>query len=177
VSALWRGREPALHAAPAAVRVLHPMRTAHLDAVMAIEASAYAFPWSRGNFIDSLAAGHPAQVLCAAEGEMLGYFVAMQGVDEMHLLNITVAPGVQGRGHARWLIDALIALCHENRAHSLWLEVRASNARARAMYERLGFVQVGLRKGYYPAPAGRREDAAVMSRQLDAAAEASNALE
>ncbi|MEP7101873.1 MAG: ribosomal protein S18-alanine N-acetyltransferase [Burkholderiales bacterium] len=144
------------------------MTVAQVDAVMAIEAAAYAFPWSRGNFIDSLAAGYPARVLHGARGELLGYFVAMGGVDEMHLLNITVAPAMQGRGHARTLIDALIVLCQEHRARELWLEVRASNAKARAMYEHLGFAQVGVRKGYYPAPFARREDAVVMSLKLGA---------
>ena len=152
-----------------AASALLPMTVAQLDAVMAIEAAAYAFPWSRGNFIDSLAAGYPAHVLHGARGEVLGYFVAMEGVDEMHLLNITVAPAVQGHGHARTLIDALIALCHRHKARELWLEVRVSNERARAMYLHLGFAQVGVRKGYYPAPSSRREDAVVMSLQFDAA--------
>jgi len=156
MSAQWRDRTPALR----------PMTTAHLDAVMAIEVAAYPFPWTRGNFIDSLAAGYSARVLHGERGELLGYFVAMPGVDEMHLLNITVAPAAQGRGHARVLFDALLALCHAQPARSLWLEVRASNAKARAMYAHLGFAQVGVRKGYYPAPFGRREDAAVMSLQI-----------
>ena len=160
-----------------AARVLLPMGAAQLDAVMAIEVSAYAFPWSRGNFVDSLAAGYPASVLQGADGAMLGYFVAMNGVAEMHLLNITVAPDVQGRGHARFLIDALIALARVNGARELWLEVRAGNVRARGIYERLGFAEVGVRKGYYPAPLGRREDAVVMSMAFDAVApEAGDAL-
>jgi ribosomal-protein-alanine N-acetyltransferase len=159
-------------------RVLVPMAAGRLDAVLAIEASAYAFPWSRGNFIDSLAAGYPSQVLLDSRGEMLGYLIAMHGVDETHLLNITVAPPVQGQGHARFMIDALTAMCVEQRSRKLWLEVRESNAHARAMYEHMGFVRVGRRKGYYPAPLGRREDAVVMSLQLDDAhAKVSDALE
>ena len=156
MSAQWKETSPALL----------PMTTAQVAAVMAIEVAAYDFPWTRGNFIDSLAAGHPARVLQGARGELLGYFVAMGGVDEMHLLNITVAPSVQGRGHARTLIDALVALCRTRAARELWLEVRASNEHARSMYAHLGFTQVGLRKGYYPAPLKRREDAVVMSLKL-----------
>lgn len=159
-------------------RALVPMSRAHLDAVMAIEAAAYAFPWTRGNFIDSLVAGYPARVLFGAQRQLLGYFIAMPGVDEMHLLNISVAPAEQGRGHARSMIDALILLCQEHAARELWLEVRQSNERARAMYLRLGFTAVGLRKGYYPAPFSRREDAVVMSLKIGAAArEANDALE
>ena len=166
MSARWRD-DDARAARPDGAPVLLPMTTALLDAVMAIEVAAYAFPWTRGNFVDSLAAGHPTQVLLDARGTMLGYFVAMTGVDEMHLLNITVAPAVQGRGHARVLMDALIALCRAQHARELWLEVRESNAHARAMYVHLGFVQVGVRKGYYPAPLGRREDAVVMGLKFE----------
>ena len=168
MSALWRGRESPLDASPNG-RALQPMSTAHLDAVLAIEAAAYAFPWNRGNFIDSLAAGHPAWLLTDGGGAVLGYFIAMFGVDELHLLNITVAPAVQGRGHARRLIEALVGLARERRARQLWLEVRETNGRARAMYGRLGFAQVGVRKNYYPAGFGRREDAVVMSLQIDPA--------
>ncbi|MBC8055596.1 MAG: ribosomal protein S18-alanine N-acetyltransferase [Rhizobiales bacterium] len=157
MSAQWRDDAP----------TLLPMTAAQVDAVMAIEVAAYPFPWSRGNFIDSIAAGYPALVLQGPRGELLGYFVAMRGAGEMHLLNITVAPALQGRGHARTLIDALLVLCREHRARDLWLEVRASNDRARAMYAHLGFAQVGVRKGYYPAPFARREDAVVMSLKFD----------
>ncbi|MEP7298593.1 MAG: ribosomal protein S18-alanine N-acetyltransferase [Burkholderiales bacterium] len=161
MSAQWRG-------VPAGgdAQTLLPMSAIHLDAVMAIETATYAFPWTRGNFIDSIVAGYAGRVLLDSNGAMLGYFIAMGGVDEMHLLNITVAPAVQGRGHARSMIDALIALCREDRAHELWLEVRQTNAPARAIYAHLGFEQKGVRKGYYPAPLGRREDAVVMSLNL-----------
>jgi [ribosomal protein S18]-alanine N-acetyltransferase len=163
MSAQWRGDDTANEPL-----TLVAMTATHLDALMEIEAAAYAFPWTRGNFIDSIAAGYAARVLLDVRGEMLGYFVAMAGVDEMHLLNITVAPAVQSRGHARWMIAALIARCREQAARALWLEVRQSNARARAIYGRLGFVQQGVRKGYYPAPLGRREDAVVMRLRIGA---------
>jgi ribosomal-protein-alanine N-acetyltransferase len=145
------------------------MTAAHLDAVMAIEVTAYAFPWSRGNFVDSLAAGYVARVLYGGDGEILGYFVAMAGVEEMHLLNITVAPRAQHRGHACYMLDELVAVCRDRGDRQLWLEVRESNARARAIYLRRGFVQVGRRKGYYPAAHGQREDAVVMSLAIEGA--------
>ncbi len=152
-------------------RLLLPMTVQQLDAVLAIELQAYEFPWSRGNFIDSLAAGYHAQVLHGAHGELLGYFIAMEGVDEMHLLNITVAPPAQGAGHARFMLDELCTLSRSRGAGQLWLEVRESNHRARSVYERYGFRHIGRRRGYYPAtrdeahPNGR-EDALVMSRDL-----------
>lgn len=150
-------------------RTLLPMHAAHLDAVMAIEVGAYAFPWSRGNFVDSLAAGYDARVLYDGHGEILGYFVAMAGVDEMHLLNITVAPAAWHQGHALFMLDALADLCRQRGARQLWLEVRESNERARAIYRRHGFAEVGKRKSYYPAAHGRREDAVVMSLAIEGA--------
>jgi ribosomal-protein-alanine N-acetyltransferase len=147
---------------------LEKMMAAHLDEVMVIENQAYPFPWTRGNFIDSLASGYPAQVLFDSDrrGHAIGYFVAMEGVDEMHLLNLTVAPEAQSQGHGRFMLDALVDLCRQRRALQLWLEVRQSNPRARTLYQRYGFRDIGVRRGYYPAAAGRREDALVMS--LDA---------
>ncbi|NKI97216.1 ribosomal protein S18-alanine N-acetyltransferase [Rhizobacter sp. SG703] len=161
-------------------RLLLPLGVTQLDAVLEIERQAYEFPWTHGNFIDSLAAGYVARVIYGERGEMLGYFIAMPGVDEMHLLNLTVAPAFQRQGHARFLLDELVAVCRERRAAQLWLEVRQSNERARALYLRYGFKSIGTRRGYYPAsrathPSGR-EDAAVMSLQVDLA-EGGDALE
>lgn len=145
-----------------------PMRTSDLAAVADLEARAYSHPWSRGNFIDSLAAGYIAELLDSREAGLVGYFVAMPGVDELHLLNITVAPDWQGRGHGSALLDVVQACAAERGLATLWLEVRESNHRARALYCRRGFAEVGLRRAYYPA-AGRREDAVVMSLALAAA--------
>ncbi len=145
---------------------IRAMQLADIGAVHAVEASAYAFPWSRGNFVDSLAAAYPAWVIEGPDGELLGYLVAMRGVEEMHLLNVTVAPRARGRGHARALIEGLLGRCRADGVPQLWLEVRAGNARAQAIYTRLGFVTTGRRRGYYPASFGRREDALVMSLAL-----------
>ena len=145
---------------------LRVMSIGLLDAVLAIEVQAYTFPWTRGNFIDSLAAGYLMRVLQGADGEVLGYFVAMPGFEEMHLLNITVAAAHEGRGHARAMLASLYELCEPYGASALWLEVRESNARARALYLREGFDEAGRRRDYYPAPQGRREDAVLMTRLL-----------
>lgn len=158
------------------------MTAADLDTVQAVEAAAYAHPWSRKHFADSLAAGYAAVMLLgeAAPGELvhppraddrllLGYVIAMLGVDEVHLLNITVAPAHQRQGWARCLLDALVLWSRGERAQRLCLEVRQGNQRARRVYERYGFQQMGLRRAYYPAPSTGREDAVVMGLQLDAA--------
>lgn len=170
----WTGT-PGASGEPYRQPMLRALTVADLDAVVQIEQRAYAFPWSRGNFTDSLAAGYVAQLLVQPDTSTsgvrtaampLGYYFAMPGVDEMHLLNITVAPEHEHRGHARHMLRHLMALSLEGGARSLWLEVRESNQRARRLYERWGFQAVGLRKGYYPAPHGQREHAIVMSLPL-----------
>jgi len=145
---------------------LRAMQFGDLDAVLEVERSAYSFPWTRGNFVDSLAAGYLAEMLVHDIDGLVGYYVAMVGFEEMHLLNLTVAPAQQRRGHARQLLQALEHRCLQQGLPQLWLEVRASNARARQVYLRHGFAEVGLRRDYYPAAKGRREDAIVMSLSL-----------
>jgi len=142
-----------------------PLAEARLDEIVAIEARAYEHPWTRGNFADSLRSGYEAQVLVAG-GTVLGYFVAMKGVDEVHLLNITVAPEHQSQGWGRLILDAIALWARGQGAQWLWLEVRVGNARAQRIYEQHGYRRVGERKGYYPAAGGGREDAIVMSLKL-----------
>jgi ribosomal-protein-alanine N-acetyltransferase len=142
-----------------------------LEAVMKVELSAYEHPWSASSFTDSLSAGYQAQMLVAntpSGPEVLGYFVAMKGVDEVHLLNITVAPAYRGQGWARVMLDALDIWSRGQGAQWLWLEVRVSNTRARHVYESHGFNHVGTRRNYYPAMASKPqgEDALVMSLAL-----------
>jgi ribosomal-protein-alanine N-acetyltransferase len=148
---------------------LESMTAEWFDAVAQVEQIAYEHPWTPGNFVDSLQAGYQMQLLSAGpvtRRELLGYFVAMQGVDEVHLLNITVAPSYQGQGWARLLLDALVLWSRGQGAQCLWLEVRLSNLRALSVYRRYGFSQVGTRRHYYPAAQGQREDAVVMSMAL-----------
>lgn len=142
-----------------------PMVSARLPEVLVIEQSAYDHPWSRTNFRDALSAGYEARLL-SADHTLLGYFVAMKGVDEVHLLNITVAPAFQRQGWARLMLDALAIWARGQCAQWLWLEARTSNLRAMQVYERHGFRRVGQRKAYYPASHGQREDAIVMSLRL-----------
>ena len=137
------------------------MTVGDIDAVMAAEAGAYSHPWSRGNFVDSLSAGYLAEVVTGDGVGLVAYFVAMSGVDELHLLNITVAVPWQGQGHGSALLHAVQGHASALGLGTLWLEVRQSNLRARALYRRRGYSEVGLRKGYYPA-ATQREDAVVM---------------
>ncbi len=142
-----------------------PLSTAWFADVLRVENAAYVHPWVEGNFVDSIRSGYEAQLLVAG-GQLLGYFVAMRGVDEVHLLNITVDPQFQGQGWARTMLDALAIWARGRGAQWLWLEVRVGNTRAQSVYEAHGYRLVGRRKNYYPAHGGQREDALVMSLKL-----------
>ena len=142
-----------------------PLNLGQLDTLLAVEQRAYTNPWTRGNFIDALASGYETQLLMGGD-HLLGYFVAMMGVDEVHLLNLTVNPDYQRQGWARVLLEALALWSRGRSAQWLWLEVRASNERAQHIYVTHGFRRVGERKRYYPAENGQREDAVVMSLAL-----------
>lgn len=164
MSALMRDRDE---------RHLRRITRSDLDAVMAIETASHVRPWTRGNFSDSLASGYFADVLVDADARLVGYCVAAAGVDEMHLLNLSVAPGERRRGHASFMLRALIAHCRAEGIAQLWLEVRVSNDAARRLYRQLGLQEVGLRPSYYPAtpadPKARGEDAVLMQLQIGAA--------
>ena len=144
---------------------LEPLTLERLDQLLAIERRAYSHPWSLGNFTDAMTSGNQIQLLLGQE-QLLGYFVAMPGVEEAHLLNLTVAPEFQQQGWAKVLLDALALWARGRGAQWLWLEVRASNLRARQVYEKYGFQRVGERKRYYPSAGSEREDAVVMSAAL-----------
>jgi len=146
------------------------MAHADIDAVLALEVQAYPHPWTRGNFIDSLAAGYLAELRLDAQDRLLGYCVALPGFEEMHLLNLTVAPLAQRSGHGQALVQRLVAAARARHDQALWLEVRPSNGAARRLYQRLGFAEVGRRQGYYPDGQQRREDALVLCLDLSAGA-------
>ncbi len=146
-----------------------PMRANDVDEVVRIENDAYPFPWTRGNFFDSLASGYLAQVARESDGRLAGYFLLMPAVDDMHLLNITVRPDLHGRGIGRQLLSRIGALTRDAGIEAVLLEVRPSNLNALSVYRHVGFQQIGMRKHYYPASGGTREDAIVMRLVLNPA--------
>ncbi|HQY29256.1 MAG TPA: ribosomal protein S18-alanine N-acetyltransferase [Burkholderiaceae bacterium] len=161
-------RPPARPSPGAGLRV-RAMRREDLDAVAAIERDVYPFPWSRGNFADSMASGYDAWVFEGGDGTgsaLLGYAVVMWIPDEAHLLNLSVATPAQGRGAGRAMLDWLMRDAARRGARGMMLEVRPSNLRAIALYRSCGFDQIGVRKRYYPAADGAREDARVLFRRL-----------
>ncbi|MDA8128460.1 MAG: ribosomal protein S18-alanine N-acetyltransferase [Betaproteobacteria bacterium] len=143
---------------------LRPMTEADLPRIHRIELASYDYPWSLGNFADSLSAGYSMWVR-EAEGEIIGYYALMAAAGEAHLLNLTIAPIWRGHGLGRDLLEHCVARACDHRATSLFLDVRASNAAAIALYRSSGFVDLAVRRGYYPARQGR-EDALIMKKDL-----------
>ncbi|HEX5126306.1 MAG TPA: ribosomal protein S18-alanine N-acetyltransferase [Rhodocyclaceae bacterium] len=141
-----------------------PMRLEDLDWLAASESEIYPFPWHRGNFADSLTAGHSGW-LVHYDGVRSGYAIVMTVLDEAHILNVNILPSVQRRGLGTLMLDKLRTVAREAGATQMFLEVRRSNEVAQALYYRWGFRPVGVRKNYYPAADGR-EDAVVMACKL-----------
>ena len=135
-----------------------------LDAVMAIEPTIYSHPWTRGNFSDSLNSGYSAWVLLSNQA-VIGYALLMMVLDEAHLLNLSVAKQYQKQGLGRYLLEHILKVAKQYKASNLFLEVRPSNISAIALYEKLGFSEMAVRRGYYPAHNGR-EDAVLMGLAL-----------
>lgn len=143
---------------------LRPMQMADLDALMAIEPTIYTHPWTRGNFSDSLNSGYSAWVL-EANQKIIGYALLMMILDEAHLLNLSIVKDQQKQGLGRYLLEHMLQIAKNHQAANMFLEVRPSNISAIALYEKLGFCEVALRRGYYPAQDGR-EDAVLMGLAL-----------
>lgn len=145
---------------------LQPMQTAHLDEVLAIENRAYPVAWSRGVFEDCLRVGYSAWVLADSQCAVRAYALMSLAAGEAHLLNLCVDPQWQRRGLAGRLLDMLLTLARQAACEQMLLEVRVSNMAALSLYQRYGFHQIGLRKGYYPTPDRRGEDGRVLALEL-----------
>lgn len=149
--------------------LLRPMHMDDLNAIMQIEPIIYAHPWTRGNFSDSLNSGYSAWVLELDSG-IIGYALLMMVLDEAHLLNLSVAKHQQKQGLGRYLLEHLLKIAKNHQAANLFLEVRPSNVAAIALYENMGFSEMAVRRGYYPADPKisktGREDAILMGLVL-----------
>ncbi len=143
---------------------LRRMRTADLPQVLAIENANYKFPWCQEVFEDCLRVNYSCWV-CEESDKVLGFSILSIAVGEAHILNINVDPAEQGQGIGRMMLENLIAVARSKDAETVFLEVRPSNSVAIALYESMGFNEIGLRKGYYPAEHGR-EDALMLALEL-----------
>ena len=156
-----------------------PMQPADLDEVLKIESVSHIHPWTKGNFSDSLAAGHWAYCIRPQSDQMVrgtyldpailwAYCILFPAVDELHLLNITVSPHLRKLGLGQRMMAAIEGVAAQQKMPRIILEVRPTNASALALYQKLGYEQIGIRKNYYPAnpETGSREDALVMAKSI-----------
>jgi ribosomal-protein-alanine N-acetyltransferase len=137
-----------------------------IPSIGAVERTSYAFPWSEGIFRDCLRVGYLCRV-AELEGDIVSYGIVAMGAGEAHILNLCVTGKLRGRGVGRQMLMLLLERARQAGMTETFLEVRPSNTLAIALYQSVGFIQVGLRKGYYQAADGR-EDALVLKLVLDA---------
>lgn len=140
------------------------MTPADVPGVGAVERASYPFPWSEGIFRDCLRVGYLCRV-AENQGEVVGYGIVAMGAGEAHVLNICIAEHMRGRGIGRRMMTLLIERAVQAGMQDVFLEVRPSNPHAIALYQSLGFNEVGRRRGYYQAELGR-EDALVLKLSL-----------
>ncbi|EGQ7797485.1 ribosomal protein S18-alanine N-acetyltransferase [Vibrio parahaemolyticus] len=140
-----------------------PMCSEHVEQVWQIEQQAHSHPWAE-SLVSDLSSRGACHHVMVEDGSVVGYFYAQNIVGEVTLLNIAVAPALQGKGYGQKLLDAFLNHCEQAKADSAWLEVRESNHPAIHIYEQAGFNEVDRRYDYYPAKTGNgKEDAIIMS--------------
>jgi len=141
------------------------MRESDLDRIMEIELAVYPHPWTRGIFLDCINVGYRCWVL-EYESDIIGYAVMSIAVNEAHLLNISIKSSHQNQGLGREFVIQMCDVAKESSADTILLEVRPSNHAAVHLYDSIGFNEVGIRKNYYPANKGHREDALILAKSL-----------
>lgn len=139
-----------------------------LDTILEIEARAYPVPWNREQML-TVFKDNVIRMKLLMDGELIGYAFVSIVLDEGHLLHITIDPIHHGKRLGRYLLEQVLKLGDLHQLATIFLEVREGNTPARALYDRIGFNQVGMRKGYYPCKINGREDAIVMAYTVPSA--------
>ena len=129
-----------------------PMQESDLDTVAALEAAAFSRPWQKKDFADALKDPNYLYYVAEQDGQVIATAGLILSIDEADLTNVTTAEACRGRGIAKALLKALMQAAKERGIVAFTLEVRAGNAAAIALYEKLGFVCEGRRKNFYTAP-------------------------
>ncbi|MDV6343258.1 ribosomal protein S18-alanine N-acetyltransferase [Nitrosomonas sp. Is37] len=143
---------------------IREMRLEDVRRIILIEREIFLFPWTEMNFADSITAGYYCRVI-ELNDLLIGYGIMMIGPDEAHILTIGISAQWQHQGWGRRLLQYFIDLARQQQSVAVLLDVRVSNGVAANLYRQLGFEQIAIRKGYYPAMGGR-EDALVMRLKL-----------
>jgi len=137
-----------------------PMGLADIESVFKLESRCHSHPWSERLFLSNFGKRYFSHLLLA-DNQVIGYFIASSVAGEVTLMNVAIAPEIQGQGLGALLLAFLQDYSREKNNQQIWLEVRASNSHALKLYHKLGFVEVDTRKDYYPCKNGQ-EDAIIM---------------
>ena len=140
---------------------IREMQIDDLEQVMPIEEANFSIPWTETGFFTFLIRDDALFLVAEEDGEILGYLGILISFDESEITNVCVAEKARRRGIGRALMEELFRRMQERKVRVIHLDVRIGNTPARNLYESLGFVQDGMRKGYYDLP---KEDAVLMSR-------------
>jgi len=135
-----------------------------LSMIELIENEVHAYPWTRGNFLDSIKSNHTC-LMMKLNGEIIGYTVFMFVLDECHLLNMSIKKNMQKQGYGSHLLNEVIRRANLAYSKTIYLEVRVSNQAAIYLYDKHGFNEMSIRKDYYRAKKGR-EDAVLMRLEI-----------
>lgn len=142
--------------------ILREMLVEDLDEVMGIENDLFAAPWTKEGYFTFLTRDDSMFLVVEEKGHILGYCGLLMVLDEGDVTNVAVRRDRQREGIGHFLMDGLVRLAAERGITTIHLEVRESNGTARRLYERMGFVQDGIRRHYYTDPV---EDAVLMTRK------------
>lgn len=141
------------------------MNLLDIDRIMEIEHRSFATPWSRVAFEGELVRNHFARyIVVEVDGKVAGYAGMWLIIDEAHVTNIAIDPACRGKKLGEALLRQMMASAVRNGASRMTLEVRVSNQKAQNLYQKLGFKNYGVRKGYYT---DNGEDAMIMWAELD----------
>ncbi|AJE04866.1 alanine acetyltransferase [Geobacter pickeringii] len=143
---------------------IHPMTAADLDEVIAIETDSFPRPWTRDHFLAEIDSHRSLPLIARiGQGQLAGYICATFVLDEGEILDVAVRRDCRGRGVGRMLVDTAISALAAHGVRTVGLEVRVSNESAIALYRRIGFEDVGVRKSYYE----NGEDAILMAYTIN----------
>lgn len=145
--------------------MISPICESDFDRLFEIEQQAHLVPWSKGTLLNNQGESY-LNLKLSQQNQIVAFAICQKVLDEATLFNLAVAPEFQGKGYGKQLLQGLIDALAAQQIQTLWLEVRESNRSARALYEKIGFNEVTLRKNYYPTPDGKRENAVVMAIYL-----------
>lgn len=139
--------------------IIRNMWWSDIPQVLKIERMSFSTPWNEMAFLNEIYNSSSIVKVAIYKNEVVGYICANSVIDEGHILNIAVAPGLRRKGIASAMLEKVIDELKKKGCKSIYLEVRASNKIAMRFYENFGFISVGIRKDYYTSP---KEDAVVM---------------